>query len=139
MKKNILKTLLFILIIITLFSLTCNSFASGYIRDVSPTLPSGGEQVTSITNNVIGIMMWIGYACAIGMIVFIGIKYIIASADEKASLKGMLVKVVIGSLIIVLSLQITNAVINIMSDGKGTSSSSTSTGGSAALYEDVLE
>ena len=59
--------------------------------------------------------MWIGYACAIGMVVFIGIKYIIASADEKASLKGMLVKVIIGSLIIVGSLMITNAVISLMS------------------------
>ena len=48
---------------------------------------------------------------------FIGIKYILASADEKASLKGMLVKVVIGSVIVVLSLQITHAVISIMSDG----------------------
>ena len=51
------------------------------------------------------------------MRMFIGIKYILASADEKASLKGMLVKVVIGSFIVVLSLQITNAVISIMSDG----------------------
>ena len=62
-------------------------------------------------------MMWIGYACAIGMIVFIGIKYIMASADEKANLKGMLVKVVIGSIIIVGSLTITNAVISLMSSG----------------------
>ena len=61
--------------------------------------------------------MWIGYACAIGMIVFIGIKYIMASADEKANLKGMLVKVVIGSIIIVGSLTITNAVISLMSSG----------------------
>ena len=62
-------------------------------------------------------MMWIGYACAIGMIVFIGIKYIMASADEKANLKGMLVKVVIGSIIIVGSLTITNVVISLMSSG----------------------
>lgn len=62
-------------------------------------------------------MMWIGYACAIGMIVFIGIKYIMASADEKANLKGMLVKVVIGSIIIVGSLTITNAVISLMGSG----------------------
>ena len=51
------------------------------------------------------------------MIVFIGIKYIMASADEKANLKGMLVKVVIGSIIIVGSLTITNAVISLMSSG----------------------
>lgn len=62
-------------------------------------------------------MMWIGYACAIGMIVFIGIRYIMASADEKANLKGMFVKVVIGSIIIVGSLTITNAVISLMSSG----------------------
>lgn len=89
----------------------------------------GGDEFTNAANKIIGAMMWIGYACAIGMIVFIGIKYIMASADEKANLKGMLVKVVIGSIIIVGSLTITNAVISLMSSGNsaagGTSEVST--------------
>lgn len=117
MKKILLKMVSVSLIMLFLFSLLCNSLAtSDVIRsDLTPALPGGSKELKSATSKVIGAMMWIGYACAIGMVVFIGIKYIIASADEKASLKGMLVKVIIGSLIIVGSLMITNAVISLMS------------------------
>ena len=117
MKKILLKMVSVSLIMLFLFSLLCNSLAtSDVIRsDLTPALPGGSKEFESATSKVIGAMMWIGYACAIGMVVFIGIKYIIASADEKASLKGMLVKVIIGSLIIVGSLMITNAVISLMS------------------------
>ena len=117
MNKKILKIFSLALVMLVLFSLTCNSFATEFISKAEPTLPGDGGPVENITSNIIGAMMWVGYSCAIGMVVFIGIKYILASADEKASLKGMLVKVVIGSFIVVLSLQITNAVISIMSDG----------------------
>ncbi len=117
MNKKILKIFSLALVMLVLFSLTCNSFATEFISKAEPALPGDGGPVENITSNIIGAMMWVGYACAIGMVVFIGIKYILASADEKATLKGMLVKVVIGSFIVVLSLQITNAVISIMSDG----------------------
>lgn len=96
-----------------LFSTVC--FATdGIIRDINPNLPSGAEHASTVAETIIGAAMWIGYAIAIGMIVFIGIKYVIASADEKANLKGMLLKVVIGSFIIVFSLTIANAVIQVM-------------------------
>ena len=117
MNKKILKIFSLALVMLVLFSLTCNSFATEFISKAEPTLPGDGGPVETITSTIIGAMMRVGSACAIGMVVFIGIKYILASADEKASLKGMLVKVVIGSFIVVLSLQITNAVISIMSDG----------------------
>lgn len=119
MNKKMIRIFLLALTMVALFSLTYNSFAVEYIEDGhGPKLPDNNNKLANATNNVIGAMMWVGYACAIGMVVYIGIKYVIASADEKASLKGMLVKVIIGSLIIVMSLQITNAVISVMSDGK---------------------
>lgn len=51
-------------------------------------------------NAIIGAMQWIGYAIAIGMLVFIGIKYVMASANEKADLKNSLIKYVIGAILI---------------------------------------
>lgn len=94
MKKNILAFLNFILI---LFSNIC--FASNTIiqNPGNANLPS---QAQGLANSIIGWLQWGGYVIAIGMIVFAGIKYIIAAADEKASLKGMLTKIVIGSIII---------------------------------------
>ena len=46
---------------------------------------------------ILGNIQWIGYAIAIGMLIYIGIKYTMASASEKADLKGYMIKFVIES------------------------------------------
>ena len=51
-------------------------------------------------NTIIGAVQWIGYAIAVGMLVFVGIKYILASANEKADLKNALIHYVIGAILI---------------------------------------
>lgn len=107
MKKKIIKvlTMFFILVLICFSTITL----AGYIPDVgTPTAPS--SEFNTVAGKIIGTMMWFGYAIAVGMIIFIGIKYTIASADEKASMKGVLVKVIIGSLIIAGAATITGAV-----------------------------
>ena len=40
--------------------------------------------------------MWFAYALALGSLIFFGIKYMLSGADEKANLKGMLPKYLIG-------------------------------------------
>lgn len=128
MNKNITKIIFTILIITFLVVLPCFSFAGGILRDnVSASLPSQVEQAQNTTKMIISVIKWIGYACAIGMVIFIGIKYVLASADEKASLKGMLVKVVIGSVIIVAAVVITDTVINVVG-GKVTTTGGNNTG-----------
>lgn len=109
---------IFVLFIATFMMLSMTSPANAsVIRDPNPNLSGGETNAIVFAANVIGAMMWIGYAIAVGMIVFIGIKYIIASADEKASMKGMLVKVFIGSFIIVFAVTITNFIISTFSVG----------------------
>lgn len=111
MKKKIFKVLVVFLIAscISTFSL-----AVEYIPNVgTPEAPS--TEFNTIAGNIIGVMMWVGYAIAVGMIIFVGIKYVMASADEKASLKGVLVKVIIGSLIIAGSVTIANIVKSVFS------------------------
>ncbi len=114
MKKNILIYFLISAMIICGISNTV--FAGNFIpNNVNPELNiKGGENIKTMASKIIGTLMWVGYILAIGMIVFIGIKYILASADERASMKGMLVKVVVGSLIIVGSVTIVNAVMTIL-------------------------
>jgi uncharacterized membrane protein len=52
--------------------------------------------ITNLSNKVLSIFMWAGYAVGLGAIIFIGIKYIMSGANEKASLKGILPKYLIG-------------------------------------------
>lgn len=111
MKKKIFRVLNVFLIMI---GIPTFSLANGYIPNVgTPSAPS--TEFNNVAGNIIGVMMWVGYAIAVGMIIFIGIKYVIASADEKASLKGVLVKVIIGSLIIAGSVTIANIVKSVFS------------------------
>ena len=114
MKKNMLIKLLISAIIIC--SISTIAFAgSGFIPDhVDPGLDiKGSENIKNMTTGIIGTMIWIGYALAIGMVIFIGIKYVISSADERASMKGMLVKVVVGSCILFMATAIVNVAISI--------------------------
>lgn len=70
--------------------------------------------VKNFANTAINYLTFAGYAIAIGMIAFIGIKYIIASADERATMKGTLVKVVVGACIVALASTLVNFAINVL-------------------------
>lgn len=128
MNKNVFKIIFTMFIVTILVAVPYVSYADGVIHEVSASLPDGQlSQAQTTTRMIISLIKWVGYACAIGMVIFIGIKYVLASADEKASLKGMLVKVTIGCIIIVSAVEITNVVINVMG-GKATTNANGNTG-----------
>ena len=58
---------------------------------------SGAENAVG---SILGFVQWVGYAIAVGMLIYIGIKYMMASANEKADLKAGSVKYVIGAIIV---------------------------------------
>ena len=68
------------------------------------TLPPIGTinnpEATSIASKILGFIRFIGYGVAIGMILYIGIKYMMSSAAEKADLKKGSVNYVIGALLV---------------------------------------
>ena len=62
-----------------------------------------GENVTAIDGVLTGIVSTvraIGFAFAAGMLLYVGIKYVMASANEKADLKKGSISYVIGAVII---------------------------------------
>ena len=76
--------------------LSTSVFAS-FSADVTPSV------VSDLSGNVyavLGAIQWIGYAFAIGMLIYIGIKYTMSAANEKADLKRGLINFVIGAVII---------------------------------------
>lgn len=112
--KKFSKILSSLMIAVLLFSMMSISFANdGFNIDITPEMPVSGEAGV-LAGKIIGAMRWIGYIIAIGMLVYIGIKYIMASADEKASLKGALVKYIIGAVLIVAAVSIADWVFNLV-------------------------
>ena len=60
--------------------------------------------------NVLGILQWGGYIIAIGMLIWVGIKYVTAGAGEKAKAKETLIPIVIGAVLIAGAVTIAEAV-----------------------------
>lgn len=77
-------------------------------------------------SNILGAMQWIGYAIAVGMLIYIGIKYTMSAADERANLKGSLVKYVIGAVLIASAVTVVGIVFNIGNYNKVGSNSNVS-------------
>ena len=68
------------------------------VETPNPTIDSGAE---TIVTDILATLQWAGFAIAVGIIVYIGIKYLMASADEKASLKSTVIKFLVGAFLIV--------------------------------------
>jgi hypothetical protein len=49
---------------------------------------------------ILGVVQFLGYAFAIGMLIVLGIKYVMASAQEKADLKKGMLSYIIGAVMI---------------------------------------
>lgn len=116
MKKNkmLICLLLFVILFVSFDFVSYASNNTSIIPDVGPILSGNGStEAKELLNKVVGFLRWMGYAVAIGMVMFVGIKYMISSADERASMKGLLVKVVIGALIIIFANVIVNIVISV--------------------------
>lgn len=64
------------------------------------------------TGRIIGAIQMIGYFFAVGIIIFVGIKYIMASGDEKADLKTAIPKYCMGALLIALCDTVTVFIFN---------------------------
>jgi len=57
--------------------------------------------VDTLSSQLATIMMFLGYACAVIMILYIGIRYTIARPAEKAQLKTQLTYLALGSILLI--------------------------------------
>ena len=58
------------------------------------------SQLVSAAWKITSAVLWVGYAVALGMVVYIGIKYITGAADAKANMKSAVISYLIGALIV---------------------------------------
>ncbi len=105
-KKIISFAMAFILSMIMIMPYTCAIEIS--ISGLKPAQPSGIKAAT-----ILGVVQWIGYLIGIGMIIFVGIKYLLAGAGEKAKAKETLIPILIGAILITMGTAITAAVFSL--------------------------
>lgn len=98
-------------LILIMLMLTPVVHATGSIKDlitigsVTPSQPAGIK-----ANTIIGTIKWIGYLVGIGMFIWVGIKYLLSGAGEKAKAKETLIPLLAGAILITTGTAITAAV-----------------------------
>ena len=97
-----MKKLIKYVLLITVLLLVMQSIA--YANTVSTTTTSStGDSYTQIKTKIVPIIQalsWFGYAIALGMFMYVGIKYMLSTADDRARVKQGLINFLIGAVII---------------------------------------
>ena len=112
-KKSVRILSIIFLTVVLLMSVGNVVFAAGdALGGINPTItaPEGGAD---IANKILGILMWVGVAIAVGMLIFLGIKYVTSSPDGKADLKKQLGIYILGFVFIVGATTIVGILANI--------------------------
>ncbi len=102
MKKNILK-IVFCLIVILSILLISTVSATSIIEDIDNnkgTNTSAGNTVKETGNIIIGTIKVVGTGIAILMLLYIAIKYMIAAPSEKAEFKKTAVVYAVGAVVL---------------------------------------
>lgn len=92
-KQKILSMILTIAMIMGMFA----SVAFADVEDITPIAPSDNA-FTTVVGKIIGFIQYAAWAVAIGMIIYIGIKYMMSGAGTKAAVKDTLLPYLIGAI-----------------------------------------
>lgn len=102
MKKNfVIKILMITCLILLLISVFyTNSFAidtSRYNNIYTGDVP---QKLIDVGNPLVGIVQQVGSGIALIMLIVIGVRYVTASVEQKAQIKGQLIVFVIGAILL---------------------------------------
>ena len=115
--KNIIKIALVLLLIC---GVSCNIFATGVFTDSDITdalnANSGSASLNAATRGVWSFIKTTIQVLAVGVIIFAGVRYMIASADQKADIKKSLGTLVIGAVIVFASTTVIEFIVKVVKD-----------------------
>ena len=103
MKKEVKVILTVLLVVMLVFAVAMPVFAA---YDPKQTINSvystatGNDEVAGMGGKIVGIIQTVGTVIAVVMLLVIGIKYMIGSAEEKSKYKETLLPYVIGAILI---------------------------------------
>lgn len=105
MKKMSKTILVIILISLTVISIGTSVFAAGVSGGTDPgslkgKAVEGTTKITSLGNQLITIISTVGSVAAVIVLIVLGLKYMMGSAEEKAEYKKTLLPYVIGALMV---------------------------------------
>lgn len=104
MKKTvkIISTVLLAIMLITTLAGTVLAKADveGTLGKIESTQGGNTEKISTLGGNIVNILQVVGIIIAVVVILVIGIKYLIGSAEEKAKYKETMIPYVVGALLV---------------------------------------
>lgn len=117
MKKQIKILSIILVVIMALATLTTVVTAapdlSGAIKDMANGSGNQPQEVLNLGKTIVTIMQTVGIVVAVVVLLILGIKYMIGSAEEKAEYKKTMIPYIVGAILIFASTTIVNVVYNL--------------------------
>ena len=117
MKKQVKIVSIILVIMIVLMAVSNVVLAvpdlSGDIKDMANGSGNKPTKVLDLGKTIVSIMQTVGIVVAVVVLLILGIKYMIGSAEEKAEYKKTMIPYLVGAILIFASTTIVNVVYNI--------------------------
>lgn len=116
---KIVYTILMVLIFV---SMANQVFAEPLINpgDLTGEGTEGGGDVQALGNQIIGIVTMVGIVVSVLVLVILGIKYMIGSAQEKAEYKKTMIPYIVGAILVFGASTVATIVMNVAEGLKAT-------------------
>ena len=111
MNTKTMKILTFVATILLVISMGASSVLATTLtpNQLTGTAPTGND-IQTLGNKIIGILQTVGIVLSVIILVILGIKYMMGSAEEKADYKKTMIPYVVGAAFIFLAPTIANIV-----------------------------
>jgi len=93
------KVFSIVMVAIMLVGITCNAVLAFNPASVKPNT-SGTSSIQKMGNQIVGIIQTVGTIVSVAVLVVLGVKYMMGSAEEKAEYKKTMVPYVVGAVLV---------------------------------------
>ena len=101
MNKKMLKIGMILLMVVFMVSVaTVSSFALTPSDIQANDNPTGSSEIQNLGGNIIGILQTVGVVLSVVVLIVLGIKYMMGSAEEKAEYKKTMIPYIVGAALI---------------------------------------
>lgn len=100
MNKKMVKILSTVVMVVMLISIALNVFAIEPGNITGSTSVNGTNEITNVGNSIVGILQVVGIVLSVVVLIVLGIKYMMGSAEEKAEYKKTMMPYIVGAALI---------------------------------------
>lgn len=110
MRKFMLRVMPIVLVALVL--VVSPVFGANSAQDIINMADKGVDSVDNAVSRIWGTVLTVLQICAVAAIVFAGVKYMFAAADQKAEIKNGLLGLVIGAILVFAASTVVQFIIN---------------------------